>query len=61
METQTENQILMAQVSDLVRVSEGVARKRELNRILELLLKWDIRLTPTQLEEIVGDTLDSKS
>lgn len=61
METQTQNEIIMAQVSELMRVSDDVARKRELNRILALLLEWDIQLTPVQLDQVVGDVLSDNS
>jgi hypothetical protein len=61
METQTTNPIsesdYTAQIADLMRVTEQRATRKELIRIMNLLLEWGVRLTPNQIEALVGDNL----
>ena len=53
METQTEKQNLPPVILDLVREAELLGGVKEANRIVGLLLKWGIRLTPEQADEIL--------
>jgi hypothetical protein len=54
METPTQNEVLDEKIQALIRITERNATTRELNRVLGILIEWGYRLTPEQVQELVG-------
>lgn len=54
METPTQNVVLDEKIQALIRITERNATTRELNRVLAILIEWGYRLTPEQVQELVG-------
>lgn len=58
METITGNKIIDDQLTSLLRVTEETATRRELNRVLGILLEWGYHFTDSQIAILVGEDTD---